>query len=260
MTKTMAVPAIALGCLLSDGGGIQADFVVAEFDDRRERIEFGRMADEAGRHRLDIDDRGFVEHAQSQGNWDRADIETVRLAPDVFRSLSADVVADLTRRRCVIPQPWLAASEPQRPSADVEAARVVAGRRGTSPMRMPTVTEPANVVQGQFTVPGRMDAAVLCSKERVSSILVYRGNSTDHVDELAPVPDRGYLQDVGGGRIGFSRAIGVADAERVRHGVRPTAARSHETDVDGIEDFFLEKASSIWYWHDGKWLQLAGSD
>ncbi|MCE2407383.1 MAG: hypothetical protein J4G19_07755 [Pseudomonadales bacterium] len=229
MTKMMAVPAIALSCLMSDGGGIQADFVVAEFDDRRERIEFGRTADEAGRRRLDIDDRCLVEHAQSQGNWDRADIETVRLAPDVFRSLSADVVADLTRRRCVIPQPWLA-------------------------------TEPANVVHGRFTVPGRTDAAVLCSKDRVSSILVYRGNSTEHVDELAPVADLGYLQDVGRGRIGFSRAIGVADAERVQHGLRPTAAPSHETYVDGIEDFFLEKASSIWYWHDGKWLQLEGSD
>ena len=228
MTKTMAVPAIALGCLVSDGGGIHADFVVAEFD-RRERIEIGRTADEVGQRRLDTDDRGLVEHAQSQGNWDRADIETVRLAPDVFRSLSADVVADLTRRRCVIPQPWLA-------------------------------TEPANVVHGRFTVPDRTDAAVLCSKDRVSSILVYRGNSTDHVDELAPIADRGYLQDVGRGRIGFSRAIGVADAERVRHGVRRTTARTHETDVDGIEDFFLEKASSIWYWHDGTWLQLAGSD
>ncbi len=139
MTKTMAVPAIALGCLVSDGGGIHADFVVAEFD-RRERIEIGRTADEVGQRRLDTDDRGLVEHAQSQGNWDRADIETVRLAPDVFRSLSADVVADLTRRRCVIPQPWLA-------------------------------TEPANVVHGRFTVPDRTDAAVLCSKDRVSSIL-----------------------------------------------------------------------------------------
>ena len=83
----MAVPAIALGRLVSDGGGIQADFVVAEFDDRRERIELGRTADEVGQRRLDTDDGGLVEHAQSSGNWDRADIETVRLAPDVFRSL-----------------------------------------------------------------------------------------------------------------------------------------------------------------------------
>ena len=226
----VAVPAIALGCLASGGGGIQADFVVAECDDRRARIEFGRTADDAGQRPLDIEDRGLVEHAQSQGNWDRADIETVRLAPDVFRSLSADVVADLTRRRCVIPQPWLA-------------------------------TEPANVVHGRFTVPGRTDAAVLCSKERVSSILVYRGNSTDQVDELAPVADMGYLQDVGRGRIGFSRAIGVADAERISNKHASHGGREPpRTGLAGVEDFFLEKASSIWYWHDGKWLQLAGSD
>ncbi len=236
-TKTLAIPAIALGCLVAHGAGIQAEHLDAEFDDGREGVELGRrMADWAGTISTTADlsnkqqrnDTPVASGAVSD-NWDRADIKTVRLTPEVFPSLSADVVADLTRRRCVIPQPWLA-------------------------------TEPANVVHGRFTVPGRTDAAVLCSKERVSSILVYRGNSTDHVDELAPVADRGYLQDVGRGRIGFSREIGVADAERVRHGVPPTAARSHETDVDGIEDFFLEKASSIWYWHDGKWLQLAGSD
>jgi hypothetical protein len=29
---------------------------------------------------------------------------------------------------------------------------------------------------------------------------------------------------------------------------------------DGIEDAFMEKASVVWYWHEGKWLQLAGAN
>ena len=207
VVKVLAVPGIALGSLAVHGAGIQAENVDTRFDDDPQRVEIVQRMD-----------------------WDTADAETVRLAADVFPGLSADVVADLNRRGCVIPQPWLA-------------------------------TEPANVVYGRFTVPDRMDAVVLCSRRRVSSILVYRGNSTDDVAELAPVADRGYLQDLGRGRIGFSREIGVADAERVRDGrASHGGPEPPRTGVDGIEDFFLEKASSIWYWHDGKWLELAGSD
>ena len=134
-TKTLAIPAIALGCLVAHGAGIQAEHLDAEFDDGREGVELGRrMADWAGTISTTADlsnkqqrnDTPVASGAVSD-NWDRADIKTVRLTPEVFPSLSADVVADLTRRRCVIPQPWLA-------------------------------TEPANVVHGRFTVPGRTDA------------------------------------------------------------------------------------------------------
>ena len=119
-------------------------------------------------------------------DWNRADIETVRLAANLFPDLSADVVSDLSPQDCMVPQPWLAA-------------------------------EPANVVYGRFLEPGQIDAAVLCSIGRVSSILLYRGNSTDHAAELvATMADSVYLQDVGRGRMGFSRQIGVADSEPVR--------------------------------------------
>ena len=207
MTKALTVPTIALGCLAVHGAGIQAEHADKQCDDDRQRVEVVQRT-----------------------VWDMADVETVRLAPDLFLGLSSEVVADLSQRGCAIPQPWLA-------------------------------TEPANVVYGRFTVPGQMDAAVLCSKRRVSSILVYRANSTDHVAELATVADLGYLQDVGRGQIGFSREIRVADTGRVRDGhVSHGGPEPPRTDVDGIEDIFLEKASTIWYWHDGKWRQLAGSD
>jgi hypothetical protein len=31
-------------------------------------------------------------------------------------------------------------------------------------------------------------------------------------------------------------------------------------DHQGIDDYFLEKASITWYFHEGKWLQLQGAD
>ena len=91
----------------------------------------------------------------------------MRLSPNVFPDLSPDVVVDLNRRGCTIPQVW-------------------------------SHVEPANVVHGRFTDPGRMDLAVLCSVERVSSILVYRGSWSGDVAVLSPLPDRNYLQGVGG--------------------------------------------------------------
>lgn len=237
MTKTLAVP--AFGWLAAFGAGIQAGHADSRFDDSRRGAESGRCttveADAAGSMSTTAalqeqrrKDRPSASDAVP-GNCDTADIETVRLTPDAFPALSADVVADLNRRGCVIPQPWLA-------------------------------TVPANVVYGEFMVPGRIDAAVLCSIERVSSILVYRRNSTGHVAELATIANSVFLQDVGRGQIGFSREIGVADAERVRERASHGGPEPPRADVDGIEDFFLEKASSIWYWHDGEWLELAGSD
>ena len=162
--------------------------------------------------------------------WHRADIETVRLPADAFPDLPTNVVADLNRRGCAIPQPW-------------------------------TADEQANVVYGRFTDPDQTDLAVLCSVERVSSILVYRTSSTDDVAEVGTLPDRGFLQDVGGDHIGFSRQIYVADPKYIRdkHADYGGPAPPN-TQLDGIEDAFNEKGSLVWYWHDGKWLELTGSD
>lgn len=111
---------------------------------------------------------------------------------------------------------------------------------------------------------GQTDIAVLCSRKRVSSILVFRGGSAVEVDELASEPDAGYLQSVGNDRIGFSRLLSVATPEYIRSCFE--ALEEHETleppplDHEGIEDYFVEKASTIWYWYGGKWLSLAGAD
>ena len=106
-----------------------------------------------------------------------------------------------------------------------------------------------------------MDLAVLCSVERVSSILVYRGSSTGDVAVLSPVPDRNYLQGVGGSQIGFSRAIHAADPEFIRDRHASFGGPDPPPLVhDGVNDAFIGKASIVWYWHDGEWLRLQGAD
>ncbi|MDE0040390.1 MAG: hypothetical protein OXU77_22930 [Gammaproteobacteria bacterium] len=117
------------------------------------------------------------------------------------------------------------------------------------------------LIRGEFTRAGQIDIAVLCSCKRVSTILVFRGGSTSDIAEIARLEDRTFLQDVGGGRIGYSRLLGVADADfiRGRHAIHG-GLQPPPLDHEGINDIFVEKASRVWYWYEGRWRELTGSD
>ena len=179
--------------------------------------------------------------AEIERAFERADEETVRLAPDAFDNLPAEIQNELTARGCTIPQTFYA-GHPQDSKGVAQD----------------------NVVRGSFTQADQTDIAVLCSRKRASSILVFRGGSPAEVDELESEPDAHYLQGIGNGEIGFSRALGVASPEYIRschealeaHGVPEPPLLDHE----GIEDYFVGKASTIWYWYGGAWLRLAGAD
>lgn len=168
----------------------------------------------------------------SSDEWERADKAVVRLAPEAFDQLPATVKAELVSRDCTIPQ-----AQPT-------------GRFNER-----------NIIRGEFTRKGQIDIAVLCSRKRVSTILVFRGGSTSDIAEVARSSDRTCLQDVGGGRIGYSRLLGVAEPDfiRERHAILG-GLQPPPLDHEGIDDIFVEKASRVWYWHEGRWLELAGSD
>ena len=163
-------------------------------------------------------------------DWAAADAATVRLEPSVFRQVPAAVRAEMERRGCTVPQPHGA-------------------------------TQPTNLVSGRFTSADQTDWAGLCSRERISVILVFRGGSTADVAELARQPDRSYLQGLDERVIGFSRGLGVADAVfiRARHDPRKSPPLP-PLDHDGINDIFIGKASVVWFWSQGRWWQLAGAD
>ncbi len=167
---------------------------------------------------------------RAQEAWDNADRDTRRLAPSMFRGLPASVRADLARRGCTVPQVWYD-------------------------------TVPGNVISGRFRTAKQTDWAVLSSVNRVSSILVYWNGQPDSVAEVASAADKNYLQGVGGGRIGFSRAIATVDAPFIRRNSQGFGGPTPPPlDHEGINDAFVEKASSVWYWHEGKWLRLTGVD
>jgi len=151
------------------------------------------------------------------------------LPPSAFAEVPAPIRRELARRGCSIPQP-------------VEERR-------------------ANVIRGDFHGRGQVDWAALCSRNQSSSILVFRNGSAAAIEELARRPNQSYVQEVEPGRMGFSRAIRVAapafilEHYRWYAGPKPPAL-SHS----GIEDAFIGKASVVWFWHRGRWLQLTGTD
>jgi len=164
-------------------------------------------------------------------DWNRANAATIRLDPFAIQDLPGSIQRDLVRRGCTVPQTYARKS-------------------------------PHNVIRGRFTSSSRQDVAVLCSKAQVSRILVFRGGATSSVVELASRPDSTYLQTIGDGEIGFSRFLGVADAEYILEHYRRYGGTPPPTplDHDGLTDAFIEKGSVVWYFYKGRWLQLTGSD
>lgn len=106
---------------------------------------------------------------------------------------------------------------------------------------------PHNAVHGAFLARGADDWAVLCSVRGSSSIVVYHDGK--RVASLATAADKTYIQSGArgaGSGAGFSRRI-------LR--IRPPRA-----DHDGIEDSFLEKGSTTWYFARARWRRIQGAD
>jgi hypothetical protein len=151
-----------------------------------------------------------------------SDNSSFRLKPVVFSQLPKSVISYLQKRGCTIPQ--------------------VFGE-----------TEPHNVIRGQFAKVNQFDWAVLCSRNRVSTILVFWNGSTKSVAEIDQQDDSGAG--------GSDRLIEVVDKNyilehyRAYGGKKPPQIR-HQ----GINDIYVEKASEVHYFYRKRWLQLQGAD
>lgn len=154
----------------------------------------------------------------------------VRLRPAAFPQLPADVARELNRRGCRIPQN---AYE----------------------------KKPHNVITGEFARGGQTDWAVLCSVRGVSSILVFWNGKADKPAAVAPLRDDWFVQSMGGGQWGFSRGISAVGKDYIlAHNSNIGVPLTRRIDHQGINDAFIEKASSIHYYYGRKWLELPGAD
>jgi hypothetical protein len=106
-----------------------------------------------------------------------------------------------------------------------------------------------------------MDWAVLCSRDGHSSILVFGNSSPTRITEISRQSDGIFVQGVGGGKLGYSRRIGIVGKQFIIGHYRayggPEPPRIYH---QGIDDAFLEKASVVHYYHGGRWLELTGAD
>ncbi|MDQ3652953.1 MAG: hypothetical protein M3458_22285 [Acidobacteriota bacterium] len=172
--------------------------------------------------------------AQESGapdKWHIADAATTRLLPNAFPQLPRMIMHNLQSLGCTVPQSY-----------------------GNS--------VPHNVISGEFTKKGQKDWAILCSKNKVSSILVFWGASTKSVAKIAKAEDHQFLQGIdGAGNIGFSRAIDVVDRNYIlEHYKEYGGPKPPPINHQGIDDGFQGKASTVLYYYRGKWLKLQGAD
>ncbi len=80
------------------------------------------------------------------------------------------------------------------------------------------------------------------------------------MDELAVGPDLQYLQVISrDNKIGYSRTL-VSVSPRMLRSRAAKNAGVKGIDHDGIEDAFVEKGSTLWYWSGAKWLKLSGGN
>lgn len=171
----------------------------------------------------------------AQDKWDIANKNVVRLKPNEFSQLPKSIIKNLEKRGCTIPQSFSVNEN--------------------------SVNEKHNVIQGEFRKKGQKDWAILCSINKTSSILVYWNGLIKNVSSIASTEDRVFLQGIGEDKIGFSRVIDVADAKYIyEHYENYGGIKPPKIEYQGINDIFAEKASTVLYFHKGKWLELQGAD
>ncbi len=172
----------------------------------------------------------LVVDAVRADKWSEAEKQIVRLDPIMFNELPSEIVEELKAQKCTVPQTF-----------------------GNS--------KPHNVISGSFAEKNQKDWAVLCSRDGVSTIKIFWGGAVRCPSEIAESKDHGWLQGIGNNKIGYSRAIGPARKKAIleyhkAYGGPTPPPISHQ----GIDDYFLEKASVVHYCSNGKWIALTGAD
>ncbi|MGC2301376.1 MAG: hypothetical protein WA476_21400 [Acidobacteriaceae bacterium] len=153
----------------------------------------------------------------------------IRLLPlTSFPDLPAPVVAELTRRQCLIPQSFEA-------------------------------QQPENVIHGAFRAAGSRDWAALCSTAGTTTLYVFFAGEAASPVALRSQPDSAWLgAEPGSADFGSSWGIAVRSAAELR--ATPRLRRAAAIDHDAIDDARLERSVTIHYFQAGNWLELNHSD
>jgi hypothetical protein len=152
-----------------------------------------------------------------------------RLPPTAFPGLPEAVTAELSRRGCKIPQ--------------------ATGVKG-----------PNNVVSGEFVRRGETAWAVLCTVRGTTSVLVFSPGAKSRPAVVGRLGENIHTQKQPDGSYVYARALWRADRKYIleRNAGNPELPRA--IDHHGVNDYFLEKASTVHYFNGRRWLELRGAD
>jgi hypothetical protein len=150
------------------------------------------------------------------------------LPPASFPNLPPAIVSQLNAQHCLVPQTF-------------------------------TAHKPENVIHGEFEAPGSNDWAVLCSSDGTTSLLVFFRSALNKPFTLFTAKDTDRLaSQTPSSDLGSAWSITTIPPDGMRHtpGVHQHGPFNH----DGIEDDFIEHASTIHYYRSGSWLALEGNN
>ena len=159
---------------------------------------------------------------QAQDKFDIAERKIVRLAPNKFAELPKNIILALETRGCTVPQSYF-------------------------------YTQPNNVIYGEFEKKGQKDWAILCSKNSVSSILIFWNGSDKKIDEINVAPDKDQLYKMKDGKLVFTRLIEVADTNTLE-GLKAYSDEPLPIDHEGIGDGV--EYLMYYYYYQGEWSTL----
>jgi hypothetical protein len=118
-----------------------------------------------------------------------------------------------------------------------------------------------NVVHGEFVQKGQVDWVALCSKQGASSLFFIWGGKATCPNRIGASDDKDFLQGVRDEKVAFSRRIDAISKEGLKYKYdRRPAKAPKDMDHDALRDAFLEKASSILYCSNNKWVPRGGDD
>ena len=127
----------------------------------------------------------------------------------------------------------------------------------------------ANVITGAFSAKGTVEWAVLCSVHDTSQILILNATNGVIVDSLNKSPDVNWVQGNGGNSKLFSRMINVVPMSQLNIVPADTTSESvlyygaflpKPIDHDGIDEAYLDKASTTLYFAHGRWFSVVSGD
>jgi hypothetical protein len=152
----------------------------------------------------------------------------VYINPDQLKGLPTNIIVELKKLDCVIPQ---------------------------------GILDHTNAIDGEFAIKGQKDWAVLCSTNGKAHIHIFWGGPEKCPSFIAERSDEDFIYKQSNGDWEYFRGLGKVDKKFILdHYEAYGGTKPPPITHDAIDDRWLEKGSVVHYCHQGQWIELTGAD